>query len=193
MMRTFTTAPERTGWRGLWRDRRGIAAVEFALILPVMFATVAGLAEISNLLRVYQRLDGVAITVADLVGQDNIVTTAELTEIYNVADRVMSPYSVSNMSVLISSIQGVNDSSGTLQTTVAWSCSRPSGTALTAGAAYPLPANIVTNGNAVVVVAASYVYRPILGHVFFSQLDISASATVRPRVTTAVTKSGSCP
>lgn len=154
---------------------------------------VAGLAEISNLLRVYQRLDAVTSTVADLVAQDDSVTTSEMTEIYNVGSTVFAPFPSSGMTTVVSSIQGINNSSGQLQTKVAWSCSNPHGSALVANSTYALPSNIVTNGSAVVVVTVRYTYQPIIGHILFDHINIATSATVRPRLGSSVALPNGCP
>ncbi len=50
-------------------DDRGMAAVEFALILPLMLVIYMGLVELSRGMRTSQRLDLVAHTLADLTAQ----------------------------------------------------------------------------------------------------------------------------
>jgi len=59
-------ANRKTGFLG---DERGLAAVEFALILPTMLFIYLGLVELSRGVRAGSQIDGVASTIADLMGQ----------------------------------------------------------------------------------------------------------------------------
>jgi hypothetical protein len=43
---------------GIWRDRRGVSAVEFAIMSPVLILTVVGIMEVSMLLAVSSLLEG---------------------------------------------------------------------------------------------------------------------------------------
>lgn len=54
---------------GFRKDERGIAAVEFALLLPLMLMIYLGLVELSRGLRASQKVQYVASTLADLTGQ----------------------------------------------------------------------------------------------------------------------------
>jgi Flp pilus assembly protein TadG len=56
-------------WAGLARAREGIAAVEFALIAPVMILLFMGTFEITGILMADLKLTAAAETVADLVSQ----------------------------------------------------------------------------------------------------------------------------
>ena len=60
------------------RDRRGVSAVEFALILPTMILLYVGVAEIGNAITIYRRTSTVASTAADLTAQVKKVSTADL-------------------------------------------------------------------------------------------------------------------
>ncbi len=55
--------------RRAYRDNSGMAAVEFALILPLMLVIYMGLVELSRGMQTSQRLDLVAHTLVDLTGQ----------------------------------------------------------------------------------------------------------------------------
>lgn len=53
----------------LFRDERGIAAVEFAIILPLMMVTYLGLTSLSRGLRASYKLEQAARTIADVTAQ----------------------------------------------------------------------------------------------------------------------------
>jgi Flp pilus assembly protein TadG len=54
--------------RYLRRDQSGLAAVEFALIFPIMLLLFLGSFETTNLVLAYMKLEASAETAADLVG-----------------------------------------------------------------------------------------------------------------------------
>ena len=56
-------------YSGVWRDKRGVSAVEFALLTPIILLIYVGVAEIGNLLTVERRVETVASTAADLTAQ----------------------------------------------------------------------------------------------------------------------------
>lgn len=51
------------------RDRRGVAAIEFALIVPIMSAMFIGAVELSQVITVDRRVTQVASATADLVAR----------------------------------------------------------------------------------------------------------------------------
>lgn len=82
------------------RDEKGIAALEFALLLPVMLALYFGVLEVSRLTRASQKVAQVADTIADLTarkltggnspGQAGI-TNADLVDIFSAANMIIAP------------------------------------------------------------------------------------------------------
>jgi Flp pilus assembly protein TadG len=47
--------PRKKGLSGFWRDRRGVSAVEFALIAPVLVIFYCGLAELTQAMMAQRR------------------------------------------------------------------------------------------------------------------------------------------
>ncbi len=64
---------------GLWRDRGGVVAVEFALIMPTLVVLFIGTFEASNLVRVKMKFDEAAPAIANLVALQNPSPTGTLT------------------------------------------------------------------------------------------------------------------
>ena len=60
--------------RRLLRNERGIAAVEFALILPIMLVLWLGGVEVTGALSVDRRLNNLASSIGDLVARDKEIT-----------------------------------------------------------------------------------------------------------------------
>ena len=78
--------------RGLLNDCRGIAAVEFAVILPVMLVMFFGVVEFSSAIAVYRKTTLVARTLSDLTSQmKDSVADADLTSFGQTAKAIMTP------------------------------------------------------------------------------------------------------
>lgn len=77
----------------LFRNQSGMAAVEFALILPVMVLMFFGAVEVSNLLLADNKLRAAAAGAADLVTQDSdgTITQAELVQVTAAVAEIMRP------------------------------------------------------------------------------------------------------
>ena len=144
------------------KDRRGVAAVEFALVAPLMVFCYLGVSILASALLVQRRVEHVASTLADLVAQQATTSPGELSDICTVANTIMQPYSTSStaLKMRVSSIQ--EDASGAL--TVGWSNNCQGMTALTKGATYTGPASsYITTSQSIIIAEVTYTYTSPLG------------------------------
>src|SRR5882724_6886118 len=79
--------------RNLCRDRRGSAATELAIIVPMMLVLFFGTIEFSSGVAVDRKVTLTARTLSDLTSQNISVTDAQLTNIFNASVGIMTPYS----------------------------------------------------------------------------------------------------
>jgi Flp pilus assembly protein TadG len=91
--------------RSLPADTRGVGAVEFALIVPFMIAVWMGSVELATLELVSRKVSVAAQTVADLVAQEEKVTTDNLENIIGVARQILAPFSTETLSIQIISVE----------------------------------------------------------------------------------------
>lgn len=101
--------------RRLGGDDRGIAAVEFALILPLMLMIFLGLVELSRGMRTAQKLDLVTHTLSDLTAQQLTGGTenkdqaglngTDFAAIFSAASTIMAPQSTTNLKMTISEVE----------------------------------------------------------------------------------------
>jgi Flp pilus assembly protein TadG len=103
--------------RKFLKARDGLAAVEFALIAPVMGTMLLGTIELCNALECHQKVTMVASSASDLVAQTSKVSTSDMQDIFSAAAAIIAPFSSNGMTIIISSVQ----SDGTGNGTVAWS------------------------------------------------------------------------
>ncbi|MDQ3126413.1 MAG: pilus assembly protein [Pseudomonadota bacterium] len=136
----------------LGRDERGVSAVEFALLAPVLIAFYFGMAEFCQGFMAQKRMGHVSSMVADLVAQEETVATANLDDIFDIGGLIMKPFSTLALQQRVSS---VTRTSGVAK--VDWS--RGDGmTARVVGSTITLPTDLISDGESVIVSEATYDY-----------------------------------
>lgn len=136
----------------LGRDERGVSAVEFALLAPVLIAFYFGMAEFCQGFMAQKRMGHVSAMVADLVAQEETVSIANLDDIFDIGGLIMKPFATSGLKQRVSS---VTRTSGVAR--VDWS--RGDGMAARAvNSTITLPTDLIANGESVVVSEATYDY-----------------------------------
>ncbi|MGD2132140.1 MAG: pilus assembly protein, partial [Maricaulaceae bacterium] len=106
--------------RALLADDRGTAAIEFALIAPILMLLYFAVVELSLALDANRKVSMTASVIGDLVAQADEVSVSEVEAILDAADATMQPLNVGEMELRITSL--TMDGSG--DTEVAWSRSR---------------------------------------------------------------------
>lgn len=123
--------------RSFRKDTRGVSAMEFALLLPVMLLFVAGTVDISEGLTVHRKIRQISSIVVDLVAQNSKLSQGEVNTILAGAAKILEPYPTAKLSIVVS----VLDVKNKKKQKVAWSVGY-NGTALTKGAEVDVPADI---------------------------------------------------
>jgi Flp pilus assembly protein TadG len=183
----MTTAESHAGFRRalrrFMRDRDGVSAVEFALILPFMLTLYLGGAELGDGLAVQFKATLAARTVSDLASQYITIDSSTMSEILGAASTVVTPYSPANMTVTISELTTTNSSGSA---TVTWSAS--SGTPRTAGATLTLPTALRTlpSGTSILWGEVTYPYTPAMGYVITGTINMYEDTYFFPRMTSSV-------
>ena len=130
----------RTMSRGVARfakARSGLAAVEFAMLLPIMMTLYLGCVEITTAVATQRKVTLTARALADLPSQFTAVTNADMTNILNAASDIIAPYTAAKLKSVVSEL--AIDANG--QATVVWSDTL-NGTARTVGSVVGIPANL---------------------------------------------------
>lgn len=175
--------------------REAVAAVEFALILPVMLTMYVGSIELSQAFSMDQRVITIAGTTGDLVARTNgAIDTTTLNNYFQAAQAIMGPYSTTNLQQVVSVV--AVDSTG--NTTVEWSKGYNGGTAQVCnqpyGGAHPIPSVMknIAGGNIVVVSEATYIYPPMLGIFFKNNFVFYHQNFYLPRYDKDIPLTGGC-
>lgn len=137
-------------------DERGVAAMEFALILPVMLLLYFGVAELTVGMMANGRASHVASVVGDLVTQMPAVKQQDMTDIFLVADSIMKPFATATLKMKVTSIRA--DSSGSPK--LVWSCEKASPTVCSqlTGTASGFPSGLLAANEAMIQTEVEYTY-----------------------------------
>lgn len=161
-------------------DHSGIAAVEFALILPVMLALFLGSIEISQLIIVDRKVSNVAGTIGDLVAQsEDSIQSSVLSDYFTASEHIIAPFPSNVLSQVVTCVYV--DSSGA--TTVIWSRANNGGSAHTTGAPFTIPTSIsdVAHDTYLIVAESAYTYSPILGYTLDNSIALGETFVFYPR------------
>jgi Flp pilus assembly protein TadG len=166
-------------------DRRGAAAIEFALIAPVMVAIYCGMVEFCQALMAERKAAHVASAVGDLVSRVNTVSTSDLSDIFSIGAEIMQPFPGTGLGMRVTSLtQGASG-----PPTVSWSRGSGSLAALTSGAPVSIPMAL-NNGDSVVMAEARYQYNSVLHYLLPSVMTYNEVNYLRPRVSDQVACTG---
>jgi Flp pilus assembly protein TadG len=99
-------------------NNSGIAAVEFAMIIPLMAAMLVGTNEFAAGVAIDRKVTIMARTLSDLTSQNIAVTDTQLTNFFNAGNAVMTPYPSAPVQGTITELY-INPS--TLKARVQWS------------------------------------------------------------------------
>lgn len=150
------------------RDKRGVSAVEFAFLAPLMIAMYLGVVEISDGVAADRKVTLTAGALANLVGQSQTLVTADMTNIFNASTAIMKPYSVGNLKATVSCLK--IDLTG--KATVAWS-ETSGGTARAVGSGATIPPALAIPSTSLVWSEVSYAYTPIIGYTITGTLNLT--------------------
>ena len=163
-------------------DRRGVSAVEFALIAPLMVAIYLGSVELSQGIGIDRKVTLTAAAMSNLVAQNASVSSSDMTNSFNAAASIMQPYSASTVKIVVSCL--TIDSTG--KATVKWSDTK-NGTARAVGSVVSIPSALAVANTSIVFSEVSYAYKPTIGYTITGTLTLSDVMYMSPRQSTTIT------
>lgn len=168
----------RASFRRFAGAKHGLAAVEFALLAPMMIVLLFGSIEIIDALGANRRAQNVASSLADVTARDTEISGTELTGLWAATNILMFPES-GRLDVRLTS---VTIQSATVAS-VFWSeqnngfiADRSDGSRVT------LPAAMMVPGSSVIMAETVYNYTPPLAFLFPAATTMRHTAYRRSRV-----------
>jgi Flp pilus assembly protein TadG len=169
--------------RRFGRDRRGVSAVEFAFIAPVMIGLYLGCVEISEGVAVDRKVSLVAGALANLTAScgssnansgscaNNILSATEMNNILAASSAIIAPYNAINLTMTVSCLSVDANKNVTMK----WS----TGTLQSGSVTIP-PALAAVPGT-LIYSTVSYAYTPIVGYTITGSLTLSDHMYMSPR------------
>jgi Flp pilus assembly protein TadG len=167
----------------LGRDQRGVSAVEFAMLLPLMITLYLGSVEVSQGIGIDRKVTLTTRTVADLASQVSSINNTDMTNLLNASAAVVAPYDASKLKVTVSEVKV--DANGVAK--VEWSDTL-NGTKRAVGSTVTLPTALAVPNTYLIWSEVSYTYTPAIGYVITGSLNLSDQIWMRPRLSDQVTR-----
>ena len=165
--------------RGVACDTKGVSAVEFALVLPLMLTLYLGGAEVAQAISASRKVTLASRTVADLASQYSTISEANMTNLLNASAAVVSPFSSNALKVTVSQVK--IDANG--NATIDWSKTR-NGTVRSGSVT--LPDALKVPNTWLIWSEAEYGYTPAIGYVMTGTLQLKEQMYMRPRLSPSV-------
>jgi Flp pilus assembly protein TadG len=177
-------------------SKRAVAAIEFAMIMPVLLLLFLGSWDAGNAIAVYAKVRAATYSLAAITDQYgdgtnpnySPISTSTMSTITTAAAAILQPYPSAPVTVVVSQIRA-NSATAAV---VSWSYSPTAGSALTQGNSYSLPTNFAANScNGTypcyfILGSVSYVFTPMFGAFLTGPITLSDSLYTTPRVSTCV-------
>jgi Flp pilus assembly protein TadG len=165
------------------KEQRGVAALEFAMLLPMMMTLYVGSVELSTGVAVHRKVTIAAHTIADLSSQFTTIADSDMTNILNAATDIIYPYPSANLQAIVSELS-INAQG---QASVLWS-NTLNGTARTVGSIVTIPSNLAVPNTYLLLGETTYNYAPSYGYVVTGTLTLSDQFYLQPRQSNSVAR-----
>jgi Flp pilus assembly protein TadG len=167
-------------FRRFLKSTRGVAAIEFAAVLPVLAVIFLGSFDGGRAIAIYLKVRSATFALASITNQYTTIQSTDMTGITSAIAKVMAPYPSAPAVITISQIAISNKGVAT----IAWSYSQ-GGTARAQGSAITIPANLAVKSSYLIFAEVSYNFAPMFGF-FGSSINFSDNLYVTPRSSTCV-------
>jgi Flp pilus assembly protein TadG len=196
------------GWLSQFtRDRRGVSAVEFAFVAPIMVALYLGCSEIADGVAADRKVSLIAGALANLAASCSDsnansgscaantnppynISTTEMDNMLDASSAIIAPYNASKLTMTVSCIK--IDGNGAAK--VQWSASRH-GTARTAGSVYTFSTSasaLNVKNSWLLLSEVTYAYTPTVGYTITGTLTLSDQMFMAPRISAPAYNNTTC-
>lgn len=165
----------------IWsRCERGAAAIEFAMMAPLLIFFHLGAVEMIQSWEAHRRVAHVAAALADLTTQNASISANGLTDVLAAGALLITPFSTNQLGERITSFTA--DANGTVKQD--WSVTR--NWSLSGGPT--VPAGYLQANESIIVADAAYSFTPMFGLVLPGIMTMEKHAYLRPRLSPQIAK-----
>lgn len=182
----------------LLADRRGVAALEFALIAPLLLSLYLVTMEVSQGIETNKKVSRVGSMVADLITQQDKITKSEIEAIMSIGEALLQPYNRSRPSITVTAIEITNETTPKVQ--VVWSRRLVDGVYLAGevpGTTTAVPTKLTIKDSFLIRVTSNLSYSPVVTWTAsqkkvlgltaaFDGISMSETYYLRPRMSSSI-------
>ena len=172
--------------RNFLGDRRGLGAVEFALIAPLLLLIYLGSVDLADGMDTNKKLSRSASVLADLVARQLSVTKNDLDGMFNIGRASLLPYSRTDPKIRITAIRiDGTERANNLEPKVDWSYANIANFAARKGSAGNIPDSLLGEGSYFIRVDVELDYKPLNAWIF-TNIPMSETYYLAPRYTNTI-------
>lgn len=179
-------------------SKRGVAAIEFAFIAPILLCLYFVTMEVAQAVEANKKVGRIASMIADLVTQQQTVTRNDVDAIMKIGTSIIQPYDRSVPSIFVTAIEVTDEDSPKVQ--VVWSRKMVNGSTSqgeAAGSATTVPDKLKIRGSFLIRVESELEYKPMITYTADQKAALGLSAAfdnismaeryhLRPRMTSTI-------
>ena len=177
-------------------NQSGVAAIEFAAVLPFLLVAYIGTVEFAQGVILSRKISVAVRNLADMTSQEQAaISNARIEAIARAARSAVSPYDPSRATMTVTSLQMQPNGS----VVVVWSDRFTGSGARTLGhptgaPPHTVPAGLLTPGQSTIMAEVDYDYEPVMNFLFKTNLKLTGSGSdsgavyMRPRSLASITR-----
>ena len=170
-------------YRRFAASTRGVAAIEFAAILPVLLLLFLASIDAGRALAIYMKVRSATYTLDAIANQYTTIHDADMQQILGATSVVLSPYPTSPVVAVISQLS-INAGGSA---TVSWSDTL-NGAARAVGSSVTIPAMLANPNSFLIFAEVSYNYTPLFGYFPKNSITLSDNLYITPRSVASITR-----
>jgi Flp pilus assembly protein TadG len=188
----------RRALRRMVDDRRGVAAIEFAFIAPVLLALYFVTMEVGQAIETNKKVGRIGSMVADLITQQQSMPRSELEAIMRIGGAIIQPYNRTQPNIVVTAIQVTNDETPDVE--VVWSRKMVDGSFsrdAQPGSTTTIPDRLIIPGTFLIRVEGGLDYQPVITWAAdgkaamgltsaFDNIEMSETYYLRPRMSPTI-------
>jgi Flp pilus assembly protein TadG len=161
--------------RRIARDQRGVSAVEFALLAPVMVGLYLGCVEISEGVAADRKVSLTAAALANLASQATALTSTDMSNILDASGAIIVPFSASLLKMTVTCLKIDANKNVTVKWSETRNGTKDSGT-------ITIPSALAVANSYLILAKTSYDYTPVVGYTISGTITLSDQMYMSPRI-----------